>query len=112
METKSLKKLLKQSISKVLVVILLAPLQAMASACCGGAFSLPSVITGDDAAQLSTSFSQSTVQADVSADGVWSRRVTQDRTQTLKIDAARIFLDRWQAGFSLPVQIHDKEGYG
>ncbi|MBC7370759.1 MAG: serine protease spb1 [Bdellovibrionaceae bacterium] len=95
-----------------LFALLLIPAKVFASACCGGAFTLPAVITGDDAAQLSTSFSRSNIQADVGADGVWTKRKSTDMTQIFKIDGARIFNDRWQAGFSLPVQTRQIDGLG
>src|SRR5437868_8784166 len=82
----------------------LLPAQVLASACCGGAFSIPAIITGDDAGQVSTSFSQSQVQADVTANGVWRKRDTSDVSQTFKIDAAHVVDDRFQAGISVPVQ--------
>lgn len=88
----------------------LLPAQVFASACCGGAFSIPAIITGDDAGQVSTSFSQSQVQADVTASGVWRKRDTSDVSQTFKIDAAHILDDRFQAGISIPVQTRTRNG--
>lgn len=90
----------------------LSPVSVLASACCGGAFSIPAVITGDDKAQVSTSFSHSRIHADVSPDGLWRKRKADDITEVFKIDAAHIFVDRWQAGFSLPIQSRTKEGRG
>jgi len=86
------------------------PAKVWASACCGGAFSIPAIITGDDAGQLSTSFSQSKIQADVTANGVWLPRDASDVSQILKIDGAHIIGDRFQAGFSIPVQTRTREG--
>lgn len=107
-----MRKLLRQSTSSFCLLLLAAPLKVAASACCGGAFALPAVITGDDAAQFSLSYSQATVLADVGADGVWSKRDQEDLTQILKIEGARIFFDRWQGGFSLPVQNRRMEVQG
>jgi len=59
---------------------------------------------------VTTSFSQSRIQADVSADGVWRKRTLEDSTQIFKLDAAHIFSDRWQAGFSVPLQNRAKAG--
>jgi hypothetical protein len=92
------------------LLLSLLPAQVLASACCGGAFSIPAIITGDDAGQLSTSFSQSKVEADVTATGVWRKRDTSDVSQILKIDGAHVFADRFQAGFSLPVQMRTRDG--
>lgn len=96
--------------SRFFFLVALLPAKVLASACCGGAFSIPAIITGDDAAQISTSLSQSKVQADVTADGVWRRRESSDVTQVFKIDAAHIIDDRFQAGVSIPVQSRTRGG--
>lgn len=98
------------TISKFSFLVALLPVQVLASACCGGAFSIPSIITGDDAAQVSTSFSQSKVHADVTADGIWRRRESSDVSQVFKIDGAFIIDDRFQMGFSIPVQSRTRAG--
>lgn len=90
--------------------LLLVPGSVFASACCGGAFSIPAIITGDDAGQFSTSFSQSKVEADVTASGVWRKREASDVSQIFKLDGAHIIDDRFQAGFSLPVQTRTRDG--
>jgi hypothetical protein len=84
--------------------------QVLAAACCGGGFALPSVITGDDAALITGSWSQAQIESDVRADGVWQHRSDKDQTQVLRIDGAHIFWDRYQAGFSLPVQTRERSG--
>ncbi len=86
------------------------PQQVLGAACCGGGLSLPSIITTDDKAQLALTYSVSHIHADVFSNGVWQKRVGQDKTQTLKLDFSHIFLDRWQAGTSIPVQIKNKDG--
>lgn len=91
-------------------LILLSPVKLWASACCGGAFSIPAIITGDDKAQVSTSFSFSQVHADVTTAGLWRKRQVEDVSRVFKIEAAHIFRDRWQAGVSLPFQTRSKEG--
>lgn len=101
-------KLLCHTVTSFLLALM--PAKVLASACCGGAFSIPAIITGDDAGQLSTSFSQSQVAADVTANGVWRKRETSDVSQILKIDGAHIIDDRFQAGFSLPVQTRTRDG--
>lgn len=77
---------------------------AFAASCCGGGFAIPSLITGDDKAQVTTSFSQAQVDTDVFSSGVWQKRSTEDITQTYKLDYAHIFADRFQYGFSLPIE--------
>jgi hypothetical protein len=74
-----------------------------AAACCGGGFATPSLISGDDKAQITSSLSQSEVHADVYTNGLWKKRETNEHSETFRIDAAHIFADRWQAGLSLPV---------
>lgn len=83
---------------------------ALAAACCGGGFAMPSVITGDDKAQLTTSYSYSKIDTDVFSNGVWQKRTADDSTQIYKIEAAHIFADRFQYGLSLPLQTRKKEG--
>jgi hypothetical protein len=80
------------------------------AACCGGGFAIPSLITGDDKAQLTSSFSYSKVDTDVLANGLWQKRNTDDIAQIYKIEAAHIFADRFQVGVSVPVQTRTKEG--
>ncbi len=92
------------------LALLLAASQAQSSACCGGGSSLPSLITGDDKAQVTTSLSSSNVNVDVQADGYWDAHADRDLTRTFKIEAARIFNDRYQSGFSLPIQSREKSG--
>lgn len=85
---------------------------ALAAACCGGGFAVPSLITGDDEAMLTTSYGYSKIDTDVSADGIWKRNNDNQVTQTFKIDAAHIFNDRFQYGASLPVVMRSRGGGG
>lgn len=82
----------------------------MAAACCGGGFAIPSLITGDDKAQLTTSYSYSKIHTDVFSNGIWQRRSSNDTSSVYKIEAAHIFADRYQAGFSLPIQTRTLDG--
>lgn len=70
---------------------------------------MPSLITGDDKATMTTSFSQGQVDTDVTADNIWIKR-SDDKltTKTLKIDGAMIFNDRFQAGASIPFQMRSQ----
>lgn len=83
---------------------------AHASACCGGAFSIPTLITGDDRAQTTFGFSDSQLDTVVDSDGVWSKVQARDHVRTLKLEGAFLIADRWQAGFSLPLEQREKNG--
>jgi hypothetical protein len=77
---------------------------AFAAACCGGGFAAPTIIAGDDKAQLTTSLSATEVVVDnVDSQGLWRKWNNHQKVQTLKIEGAHIFADRWQTGFSVPV---------
>lgn len=83
---------------------LLLPVLAHAAACCGGGSAAPALINSDDKAQISTSYGFTEVYADnVDSRGVWSRGEEHQKVQTLRIEGAHVFGDRWQAGFALPV---------
>lgn len=91
--------------------ILTAPLTALASACCGGGFAMPALITGDDKATMTTSYSYSKVDTDVTDAGVWIKRNNDDLTsKVFKLDGAYVFNDRYQAGVSVPIQSRAKQG--
>jgi hypothetical protein len=92
----------------VISPILVLSSAAFAAACCGGGFSVPSLITGDDAGVVTTSLSYSKIATDVSADGLWTKDSQDEITKTLKIDAAHIFADRYQVGASLPVVLRTR----
>lgn len=88
----------------LLWVCLLAPSWSFAAACCGGGFAAPSLITGDDKAQVTTSYSLVEVTVDnVDSQGLWHKWDVHQTVKTFKMDIARVFYDRWQAGLSLPV---------
>lgn len=74
-----------------------------AASCCGGGFSIPALILGDDKAQLTGTYSYSQVSDDVLADGRWLRRKDENLAQTLKLEGATLLTDSVQAGFSLPI---------
>lgn len=83
---------------------------ALAAPCCGSGFTIPSIITSDDEAQLAVSYSFSRVHADVFTSGDWRRREERDVTEVYKIEGAHIFHDRYQAGVSVPYQKRSREG--
>lgn len=85
-------------------LILLSVNSAFAAACCGGGFSAPALISSDDKAQLTTSLSTTEVVIDnVDSTGYWRSSDDHQRVNIFKIEGAHIFMDRWQAGFSLPL---------
>lgn len=90
--------------------ILLMTNVSFGAACCGGGLSVPSIIAGDDKQQFATSYSYSKVHADVSASGIWQRKLNEDITQILKIDYAAIWEDRFQYGISLPLHQRNVQG--
>lgn len=82
----------------------LLPHLALAAACCGGGFAAPSIIAGDDKAQLSTSYSiTDVIVASVDSQGIWRKWDENQKVQTFRLEGAHIFQDRWQAGFTLPI---------
>lgn len=84
---------------------------AGAAACCGGGFATPSLIVGDDRAQLSTSLSYNEIVIDnVDSQGVWRRARDHQKVQNLRIEGAHILSDRWQAGFVIPVVQRSQHG--
>lgn len=84
---------------------------AWSAACCGGGFAAPSIISGDDKAQITSSFSSTEVVVDnVDSQGVWRKWDSHQQVNTFKIEGAHIFRDRFQAGFSIPVIERTREG--
>ncbi|MGZ3703495.1 MAG: serine protease spb1, partial [Bdellovibrionota bacterium] len=63
---------------------------AFAAACCGGGFASPSLIAGDDQAQLTASYSYSRVETDVGSDSYWRRRDAGESSGTYRIEGAWI----------------------
>lgn len=77
--------------------------QAWGAACCGGGLSVPALIVGDERAMLNASYNYSELRTDVSGRGIWRDRDDESLSQTLRLEGAHIFRDRYQAGLSLPV---------
>lgn len=84
---------------------------ALGAACCGGGVSVPSLITGDERAQLNASYGYSRVTDDVGSDSYWRRRESRESSETLKINGSHIFNDRWQSGVSLPLVRRIRNGH-
>ncbi|MGE3610569.1 MAG: hypothetical protein AB7I27_13345 [Bacteriovoracaceae bacterium] len=104
--------LLKRKFKKLLFSLSLLTISSkiLAGACCGSGFTIPSIITTNDKAQIATSYTYSKVYADVFTNGDWRRRKEKDVTQTYKIEGAHIFSDRFQFGTSIPYQKREREG--
>jgi hypothetical protein len=79
--------------------------RAWAAACCGGSSAAPALITGDDRAQVSVTVSQGRVIGDAPPDGLPVFRANGDDefTRLVRLEAATLITDRWQAGLGVPV---------
>lgn len=89
-------------------VLLFSYSTAFSAACCGGGLSIPSIIAGDDRAQMSISYGAAVVVVDnVDNAGYWHRWENHQETLTMKIEGARIVSDRWQMGFSVPIMTRE-----
>lgn len=82
---------------------------ALAAACCGGGFAAPALIAGDDKATLTAGYLYSSITKDVYADGIWNKRTYHENFETLRLEGAHIFRDRFQAGISLPMVKRTRE---
>lgn len=82
---------------------------ALAGACCASGGALPSLITGDDHAQFSTTVSRGSVIGDAPREGIPVFRSSnhQENLTTIQLSAATLVSDLWQAGASLPVHRRD-----
>lgn len=90
--------------SLLLFSFILAPQFSWAAACCGGGFAAPSIIVGDDKAQITTSYSFTEVAIDnVDSRGIWRKWDEHQQVQTFRLEGAHIVSDRWQTGFTLPI---------
>ena len=78
--------------------------------CCGSGFTIPSIITSDDKAQMALTYTYSRIHADVFTNGDWRRREEKDITETYKIEGAHVFKDLYQFGISVPYQQRTREG--
>jgi hypothetical protein len=108
MDQELLKKLFRRLLFSF--IILLLSLRVYSAPCCGAGFTIPSIITSEDKAQLATSYSRAKIHADVFTNGDWRERQEDDITETYKIEGAHIFKDRYQAGFSIPYQSRQRSG--
>lgn len=81
------------------------PFSSFGAPCCGALSATPTMITGDDSAQLSVSFAQSEVVGDAFATGlpVFRAEGDDELSRTLRLEGAFLVSDRWQVGASLPL---------
>ncbi len=79
------------------------PQNCYSSACCGGGLTSTFLITGDDRAQFNSVYSYNRASFDIDQNGFWRERDFSESIETLRFEAAHIFMDRFQAGVSLPV---------
>lgn len=96
-------------------LILLSAHISLAASCCGGGFAFPALILGDDSSQVTSSFSYGKISDDVLENGKWKKRDDGNLSQTLKLEAATLLSDTWQAGLSVPViqrQLSSQESSG
>jgi hypothetical protein len=90
--------------SFLLFSLAFVPRLLWAAACCGGSFAAPSIISGDDKAQLTASYSHTEVAINnVDSRGIWRTWDKSQQVKTMRIDGAHIVEDRWQAGLTLPI---------
>ena len=87
-----------------LLIIVMYQSTLNAAACCGGGFAAPSIIAGDDKAQLTTSLSQTEIIVDnVNDQGIWTKWDSHQVVKNFKLEGAHLINDRWQVGASVPV---------
>lgn len=80
------------------------PAVGWGAACCGGGFAAPSIIAGDDKAQIAASSSFSEVVVDnVDSKGIWRTGEVHQQVRTFRLEGAHLLSDRWQIGGTVPV---------
>jgi len=86
------------------VFVLFLP-NVWAAPCCGTTANNPSLITGDDRFQITSTLSAGQVLAEVSVDGKIKYRPSSDseQSQSLRLDLASLISDRIQMGLTLPL---------
>jgi hypothetical protein len=89
--------------SLVFILVFLPPSLGVTAACCGGGFSFPTLIVGDDRSQEGVSYSNGKIIDDILASGKWAPRQTNDLTQVLQFNGAMLISDRFQVGAALPL---------
>lgn len=84
--------------------------EVLASACCGGGSSLPTLITGDYQGQLVLSGSNSAMTHDSTVQGKLRKRDgnNQEVIETLTLSAAYLVSPYWQVGLTLPYKLNTR----
>lgn len=83
---------------------------AQGASCCGGGFASPTIITGDELATFTGELSHSNIATEVSSQGIWQDRKSPENLETLKLQGAHIFRDRYQVGASAPLISRTRAG--
>ncbi len=73
------------------------------AACCGGGLVNTFLITGDDKAQINSSYTFNKINVDIDQNGYWREREFSENIESFKLEGAHIFLDRFQGGVSIPI---------
>lgn len=85
-------------------VLLTLPQVVWGAACCGGGFAAPSIISGDEKAQITTSYSLTEVTINnVDSRGIWRKWDEKQQVMVMQLEGAHLISDRWQMGMALPV---------
>jgi len=71
------------------------PTPTLAAPCCGANLTIPSIITSEDKAQVSLSYTYSKIYADVFTNQNWKKRTEDDLTHTFKLDGAHMGSRDW-----------------
>ena len=90
------------SLTALFLAAALAPDLAYAGGCCGGGFAVPSLIAGDDRAQLAAEVSYGWIASDVTSQGIWRDRDSLESTTTTRLSGAIAAFERAQFGLSVP----------
>ena len=91
---------------KIIFFALLITLESWGAPCCGTTANNPSLITGDDSFQITSTFSAAQVVAEASVKGEIKERSQSDseQSQLFRLDVATLLSDRLQLGLTLPMQ--------
>lgn len=81
---------------------------SFAAPCCSSSAAAPSIVSGDDQAQMTFTTSRSSVIGDAPNEGraVFRSADDSETTQVYRLDYAKVIADRYQAGVSLPLVAH------
>ncbi|MBX3021811.1 MAG: hypothetical protein KF799_09065 [Bdellovibrionales bacterium] len=99
-----------RSKTKLLFLLFFSTPSAWAAACCGGGISAPALIAGQEKAQFTATLTSGSIHADVGRDGLWRARQDSETLNEMRLEAAHLLSDRWQAGIALPLVRREREG--